>query len=212
MYKVQLTKNNNQIKLTLSCSKKNIRVWYGNIAQRIFNTISTKYRLTKDGIIYLKKKQIHALFTEITCLYQTILFQYKIDTDLIKNNIPRICFNIAESLLLQIRINTLHPSYEDLQAFFLDEFKDFDLILFNQTINLLIEKNLIQSIITDDGQQFFDKNIELHDHIYFKKHKKLVDCTKEIADFFSMTKHINKSKQTCAKIFYFNKELNLGLS
>ena len=127
---------------------------------------------------------------------------------MIKNKIPRNCFNSAESLLLQIRMNSVHPSYEDLQTYYLNEYNNFDIPLFAHTINLLIGNNLIQSIITDDGQQYFDKNPTPHDHIYFTQEKKLVDCSKEIAEIFSQKSQCKTSKQNNRKIFYSNQELS----
>ena len=207
MYKLILTISNNQSQLTLNRSNTIIRTWYGSFAQIIYNKVTIKNSGTKPETIHLQKNEIHVLFTEITCLYQTLIYQYKIDADLIKNNFPRECFIIAESLLLQIRLNSIHPSYDDLQGYFLDEFKHFDCLLFSQTINLLIGKNLIQSIITEDGQQFFDKNPQPHDHIYFKQHKKLVDCSKEISDIFLKINEIGNSRNLNANIFTINREL-----
>lgn len=178
----------------------------------IFSQVLAKHKQHNSFAYPIKKNQIHAFFTEITCLYQTLLFQHKIDSDLKRNNFPDANFCIAESLLLQIRVNSNHSSYEDLLAYFLHEFNSFDVVIFNQTLNLLIENQLIQSIITDDGHQFLDKNTQPHKHIYFKKHQKLVDCSEELANFFAQTiKTKNPQPHTNAQIFYLNHELSTQL-
>lgn len=208
MYKLILTDNNNQIQLRLSRSNTIIRTWFGDFANIIYKSVIKKRNVINPVTLNLKKKELHSLFTEITILYQTLIHQYKIDSDLIKANFPAENLIIAQSILLQIRLNTNHLSLYDLQAYFLDEFKCFDFVLFKQTINVMIGKNLIQSIITEDGQQFFDKNPEPHDHLYFKKQKKLVDCSQEISEILSVKKEIKQNGINNSNIFTINKELN----
>jgi len=207
MYTLELINQCNHIQLKLSRSNTVLRTWNGNFAQVIFDKIAEKHP-SDDGLIYLSKFQIHSLFTEITCLYQSLIFHYKIETDLITNKFPQKFFNIAESLLLFIRINASHPSYEDLQSYYIDEYKHFDISCFSHTINLLIGKNLIQSIITNDGNQFFDKNPTPHEHIYFTQEKKLVDCTKEISNILFNKQQLLSKNQNCKKIFYTNSEIS----
>ena len=208
-YKITLNTNHGHTCLRLNNNLQVIRKWYGVFAELIFNKALNKSNkvMQNHNTVFLNKNEIHALFSEITCLYQMAIFHFNIEKDLSSSDFPTSYRNIAESLLLQIRINPIHQCYEALLSYFLDEFNYYDASEFDNVLKLLIGKNLIQSIITDDGQQFFDKNPIPHDHIYFKKHKKLVDCSKEIADFFSITKYFEKSKQTYANIFYVNQEL-----
>lgn len=207
MYKLELINHHNQIQLKLSRSKTIIRTWYGSFAQIIFDKVMTPYTVSEKDSLFLSKNQVQLLFSEITCLYQRLICHHNINSDLNKNKISKEVFNVAESLLLQIRINSMHLSYEELQDYYLNEYSYFDLYLFNHTINLLIGKNLIQSIITEDGQQFFDKNLKPHNHIYFFQKKKLIDCSREIANIFSQSKLLKISKQNNMKIFYAKDEL-----
>ena len=71
----------------------------------------------------------------------------------------------------------------------------------------MIGNQLIQMIITDDGQQFFDKNCKAHDHIYFKEHKKLVDCSNELSHLFSTSKILNRSFQKLGNIYTINNQI-----
>jgi len=208
MYKLTLTEQSNQYQLNLIRSNLIIRTWYGSFAEYIYTHVLKQNKHLKSKELQLKKRQIQNIFTEITCLYQNLLYQNKIESDLINHAIPKNCFCIAESLLLHIRINKIHPSYDDLLSFFLNEFKNCDWDLFNKTINLLVNTQLIQSIITADGLQYFDKNIQPHDHIYFSKHKKLVDCSDEIAVIFQNKNNLSHlSHKFVSNIYYVNNRI-----
>jgi len=209
-YKLILYKNHGNTYLQLSNNLHEIRKWNGVFAELIFDKalIKTNLPSKSNSTIYLNKTQIQSFFADITGLYQMAMYHFNIEKDLSSNNFSAHYWNIAESLLLQVRINPIHQTYEALLSYFVNEFPNNDIKEFDNIIKLLIGKNLIQSIITEDGHQFFDKNTQPHDHIYFKQHNKLVDCSREIADFFSLTKYFKKSKHTYANIFYVNNKLS----
>lgn len=205
-FKLTYTINNDQVCLQLNSRNKIIRKWYGAFAKLINEKIVIKYKNNRPDShsIYLNKNQIHSFFTEITCLHQIVIFHFKIEQDLLNIYQDKTVRNISESLLLQIRMNNVHLSYDDLLDYFLNEFFQYDIFIFDETINLLINNKLIQSIKTEDGCQYFDKNIKLHNHIYFKQHKKLVDCSKELTLFLSGINYLKKNRLAGTSIFYVN--------
>jgi Fe2+ or Zn2+ uptake regulation protein len=205
-FKLTYTKNNDQVCLQLNSRNQMIRKWYGAFAKLINEKIVAKYKNNKLDIhsTFLNKSQIHTFFTEITCLHQVVIYHFNIEKELSNIYQDKTVRNISESLLLQIRINNVHFSYDDLLDYFLNEFSQYDIYLFDKTINLLIKNKLIQSINTEDGYQYFDKNIQLHNHLYFKQHKKLVDCSKELTLFLSGINYIKKNTHTDTRIIYVN--------
>jgi hypothetical protein len=205
-FKLTFKKHNDQVCLQLNSRNQIIRKWYGAFAELINEKIMVNYEKTgKDkNEVFLYKCQIHTFFTEITCLHQLVLYHFKIEKDLSNIYQCKTIRNIAESLLLQIRINNAHLSYDNLLNYFYNEFPHNDILNFDKTISLLTSNNLIQSIITEDGCQYFDKNIQLHNHIYFKQHKKLVDSTQELTLFLSGIKYLSKIQQNDTRIFYVN--------
>jgi hypothetical protein len=210
-FEVIIKKNKDQIVLQLNSRNQVIRKWYGAFAELINEKIVIKYNNKKlnNHSTFLNKNQIHTFFTEITCLHQVVIYHFKIENDLSKITQDKILSNIAESLLLQIRINNVHLSYDVLLDYFLNEFPHYDVFHFDKTISLLTNNKLIQSISTEDGCLYFDKNIKPHNHIYFKQHKKLVDSTKELTLFLSGFKKPNKNKKTSSDVFYVNNLVNI---
>ena len=208
-YKLTLIKKSNQTCLQLRYKTQVVRNWYGRFAELIFsNTLNIKQAYTQNQhSLYFTKYQIQSLFTEITCLYQFINYQLKIDKDLVLENFPNKTCHVAEYLLFQIRINPIHMAHDDLLFYFLEEHNHYDISIFDKAINLLVGNNLIQMIITDDGEQFFDKNSKPHDHIYFKEHKTLVDCSSEISNMFSGIKLVNQPIQKLGNVYTINNEI-----
>lgn len=209
-YQLRLYKEKDQTCLLLSNKTQIVRKWCGTFAQLIFDKIIVQYKsINKNhNTIFLCKEQIHGVFTKITCLYQKLNYVYKIDSDLNKCHFPKKYLNIAESLLLQIRINEQHPSYEDLLAHFLDEFSNYNYTKFDSTLTLLLKNRIIQLITTEDSKQYFDKNPVPHKHIYFRKHKKLVDCTNEMSVFLNNLNMTTLASST-NNIYYVNNSLKL---
>lgn len=209
-YQLKLYREKSQACLRLSNNNQVLRKWFGEFAELIFNqaVIKLKNVNLKKDVAYMDKMQVQTFFVEITCLYQRETYYYEIEKDLIKYNFPKENFNIAKSLLLQIRMNHNHPSYDDLLTYYFDEFNSFDYLAFDKTIKILIGNNLIQSIVTKDGSQYFDKNPQPHDHIYFKNYRKLVDCSYEISQFFKKLNDKNTSDES--NIFYIENQINFG--
>jgi len=205
-YQISLSILEEKSCLKLSSSNRMIRQWFGKFAELVWEKLIT-HKIASNKTVNLNKKQVHSFFTDITYLYQKLIFQYKIDQDLIKNKFPEKYFSIAQSLLLQIRINPCHPSFDDLLSHFLDEFSCCDQQIFERTLNLLIVNQLIQSIITEDGREFYDKNTNPHDHLYFKKQHKLVDCSEEIKQFLISIDCTQFSKKNQSKLFTLNSNL-----
>ncbi len=202
-YKLSLKQHNNQTCLQLHQNGLQIRKWFGSFATMVFNRIIRKYSTIKQSqtTAYLRKNQMHGLFTEVTCLYQQALCHYKVEQDLIKIKPPKNYCCIAESLLLHIRMNEIHPSHDDLLCFFLDVYQNRDYKIFSETITLLLNHNLIQVINTTCGKIFYDKNPEPHDHIYFKEHDKLVDCDNETSSFLESLTHVKIDTSDEANIY-----------
>ncbi len=182
LYQLQLTNNTETCCLQLRKSNHVIRNWFGGFAELIWKKLILKNPSVVSEVS-LNKIQVHNLYLVITCLYQRSIHKYKINQDLRDCDFSQESFIIAQSLLLQIRINHCHPSYDDLLAHYFDEYKDCNNTRFDKILNTLIANNLIQAIETDDDRQYYDKNITPHDHLYFKKQQKLVDCNTEIKNF-----------------------------
>ena len=210
-YQLKLDKSKNHTCVCLSNDHQIIRKWFGAFAELIFNEALIKFHNTNllTQTVFLKTNQIRLFFVDITCLYQRLTYHYKIDKDLENSSFPTSTYNAAKSLLLQIRMNQQHPSYQELLTYYLDEFDDFNITLFDQTLNLLIDKKLIQTLITDDGNQFYDNNPNPHDHIYFKSQQKLMDCTVEISLFLKSLHDNCRSDSINGSIFYINSDLML---
>jgi hypothetical protein len=176
-FEIILKKNKNQCFLQLNKRNKIIRKWCGAFAELINDKILIKYNnnIKTNHSICLNKNQIHKFFTEITCLHQLAIYHFKIESDLSNITQDKTICNISESLLLQIRINNVNLSYDDLLEYFLNDFPHYDIFHFDETIELLTDNKLIQSFFTDDGCQYFDKNIKPHNHIYSNNNKKLAN-------------------------------------
>lgn len=208
-YTLSFQKNNRNACLCLSSAQQVIRKWHGLFAELVFTRINIQhYNDTTSNSIDLDKKQVHEFFVDMTCLHQNIMCYYQIDKDLNNHQFPQENFNIAKSLLLQIRMHDQHPCREALMNYYLNEFDDFDDTLFDQTLSLMTKKNMIQSIITEDGGQYFDKNPQPHDHIYFKHHQKLVDCPSEISYILNNLPIYDKKPSNQGHVYYVNNPLN----
>ena len=205
-YQINLSIDKEKSCLRLESSNRVIRQWFGKFAELVWKKLIT-HNTASNKTVNLNKKQVHSFFTDITYLYQKLIFQYKIDQDLIKNKFPDKYFSIAQSLLLQIRINPCHPSFDDLLSHYLDEFNCCNHNNFDNTLNLLIEYKLIQSILTEDGRQFYDKDTSPHDHLYFKQQHKLVDCSEEIKQFLIGINCTQFNKKNKSKLFTLNSNL-----
>ncbi|MFK8011247.1 MAG: hypothetical protein AB8B80_04345 [Marinicellaceae bacterium] len=208
-YELTIKETENQMFLEISLSHNVKRKWYGKFSEIIYHNAIKKFNSFSydQNSMKLTKQQMQLFFAEVTSIYQKAVFQLKIDKDLVKYKIPHHLWNTTEFILFQIRINSLHLSYENLLSFYLEEHNNFKVIEFEKSLDLLIEYNLIQNILTEDHQQFFDKNTQPHDHIYFKKYNKLIDCTIEMAQLLLKPQNIKVSHQVNSNIYYINSEL-----
>lgn len=202
-YKLDFETGKNTTCLCLSNDQQVIRKWHGQFAKLILKKLKIS-TIPSTHLIHFDKQQVHQFFVDMTCLYQSAMCHYGIDKDLIGHQFDNQKLNIAKSLLLQIRMHDQHPKRETLLEYYLNEFDQFDDSLFDKTLLLLSEKKLIQSIITEDGSHYFDKNPKPHDHIYFTEHKKLIDCPSEIASILSSIPLENGKQTSCGQVFYMN--------
>lgn len=211
IYKLTLNKQNNQSCLSLYQNNLQVRKWFGEFASIIFETTTKEFLkiYSSDNSFCLCKQQVRHFFIQVTCLHQQAIWHYGIRKDLCSIQFPTKYTCIAESLLLQIRMNKGHPSYDQLLSNYLDVFQNRDHEIFYIAINILLENDLIQLIETDDGNKFFDKNPIPHSHLYFRQHNKLVDSTEEMSIFFQELNQIQKSSTANANIYYFDKSLKV---
>lgn len=194
---------NNKYNLTLSLKQGQTTVqlgnhsylnrkWFGQFALHLFTKASN---LTTEKISHnqltLNKEQLQRLFIEITTIYQWGLIQFNIEKDLSKLSIPKYLMNICQSLLLMMRMNSSHQNYMHLQNYYIEEYRTLNCEALNQSLEFLVNNKLIQKIETEDHQTFFDKNPQPHNHIYFKKQQRLIDCNDECFDILSLA---NKAK------------------
>ena len=201
-YKVKLTNCSGEISLQLYKNTSLKREWFGDFAKIIWLQITKDIKVSYSSIS-LNNKQVCTLFRDITCLYMTLKLQLNIDKDLIKCNLSSSYHNIAESILLFIRINTCHKSHEDLLVFLFNEYKITESEAIEKALKLLIGNNLILSIITNDGYQFFDKNTQPHDHIYLKKHKKLIDSTTELTELMEKLDCLKIKENSLSSLYIY---------
>ncbi|MCB1603292.1 MAG: hypothetical protein R3F25_08600 [Gammaproteobacteria bacterium] len=201
MYKIIFIKTHNTIKLSLESTKKVIRQWCGQFAELIFYQEFQGSNTHVKSTHTLQKNQVRKLFLNITCLHQKLIYKYNIDSDLRKIKIPKNLINIVKSLLLQIRINSSHSEYSELKNYYIDEFLNYNMGIFDDTLDILVANKLIQAIYTDDGKLFFDKNTQPHNHIYFSQYKKLVDCSTDMTDFFLKNNIMEIKKDSNGQVF-----------
>ena len=206
-YQLNKVQNTEDFSLQLSFRNRIVREWSGEFARLIWKKTIRKFLLF-DTKVELDKKQMHQFYVDLTCLYQQSIVEHSIDKDLIQHNVSSKLFSFAQSLLLKIRINKCHQSYDDMLSYYFGEFNHTNKVLFDQTLDFLINKKLIQSIHVVDDIRFFDKNINLHDHLYFKKQGKLVDCNSQLK---KLLKSINCQpiiNQDYSKLYILNSHLN----
>ncbi len=202
-YKLTFETSQNNTSLCLSNHQQVIRKWHGVFAELTLKKLQPNIFLEKQAI-YFDKQQVHKFFVDMTCLYQNAMCHYSIDKDLIGHNFSNQKLNISKSLLLQIRMHDQHPKRETLLEYYLNEFDQLDDSLFDEALLLLSEKKLIQSIVTEDGAHYFDKNPKPHDHIYFTNHQKLIDCPSEIAFILNNIPLHNGQQSNPGQVFYMN--------
>lgn len=188
MYRLIYEKKSDSKKISLMKNQSVIRQWHGQFAEMIYISESASENKHRWSMLELNKKQVHGLFINITYLHQKLLIKYEVETDIINQWFSCSIQEIAKSILLQIRMNPCHLSYDELLKYYIDEFHTYDMNLFNLTTQGLSESKLIQIIHTEEGKIFFDRNTRPHNHIYFKNQNKLIDCSSELANFLMTEK------------------------
>jgi Fe2+ or Zn2+ uptake regulation protein len=201
-YNLIFKETSGNVSLHLCNSNTVIREWFGGFAKLIWNQVSLKKKYLMSSL-KLNKNQVYCFFRDVTCLYQSLNIKYNIDKDLSKYDFDKECYNMAESILLHIRLSSCHLSYDEVLGHLFSEFKTANFQNADKAFDLLIGNKLILLVITPDGYKYFDKNTNPHNHIYFIKHKKLVDSTQELTELMENVncKKIINSNQSSLYIF-----------
>jgi hypothetical protein len=200
-YILSLSFDQGQAHLELSNQSNLNRKWFGKFAIYIYAKALPLVTSDKIGkTLSIKKNQLQGLFLDITNIYQRALIKHNIERDLSTLQIPSNLSNITQSLLLMIRMNSDHQNYNFIQNYYFEEYRTLNSDAMNDSLDILITNKLIQKIVTNDNQAFFDQEPTPHNHIYFKNQNKLIDCNNDCYEVLShqhgtdKTAHVSSPK------------------
>ena len=182
LFKIQLDYTENLAELSISNLKINQKKWLGCLAELIYSKaleLATLKNINSNIGVSLNKEQLQMLFIKMTQIQQYASFKLNVAQDLSLLKEDKKCYQVLKSLLLFIRMNSIHIKFEQMQKFYYEEFCSYDDCLLNGYLSILKEQNLIQKIELSCGCVFFDKNVSPHNHIYFKKQNRLMDCNND---------------------------------
>jgi hypothetical protein len=205
-YNLKLCFAEGQAKLRLTNHSSLNRNWFGQFAISIYAKALQMLGVeTFNYQLDIKKQQLQTLFLEITTIYQRSLVKHNIEKDLYSLKMPNYLANISQSLLLMLRMNTIHQNYKFLLNFYFEEYRTLNSEAMDQSLAILVSNNIIQKIETNDKQIFFDKNPRPHSHIYFKNQNKLIDCNDDCYHILLDKKHEEIIlNNTSSKLFEIN--------
>ena len=160
MYKIEVYFEHNQICLSISSSNQNLKKWQGTFAQLILDEILIK-KFNHGSEFNLCRDHFVTFLQEVSRLYHLAVVHYKVEESLRPLGLLKEKYAIAEIILLHIRMSSKKLTKNNLLAYFLEFFPNYNFLKFYEIIELLEEKFIISKIVSKNEELYFCPNLDV---------------------------------------------------